>query len=75
MNRERRRQLRQWNAKIEALKSELENILCDEQDCYDNIPENLQGSSRAMDSEEAIEQMEEAIEIVDEVIEAIDNIV
>ena len=42
----------------------LEDVLQEEQDYYDNIPENLQSGMRAMDSEEAIEHMEEALELL-----------
>ena len=44
----------------------LDNIKDDEQDYYDNIPENLQYSQRAEDSEEAIEQLEEALDLLNE---------
>lgn len=73
MNKNRRKELRQWNEKIEALKDELENILMDEQEYYDNIPENLQYSSRAEDSETAIGCLEEALDIIDEVIDKIEE--
>jgi hypothetical protein len=75
MNKDRRRQLRQWNKKAEALKDELENILWDEQNYYDNIPENLQYSSRAEDSQEAIDCMEEAVEILGEAIDKVEEII
>lgn len=74
MNRDRRRQLRQWIIKAEELKSEMEDILWDEQSYYDNIPENLQYSSRATNSEEAINSMEEAIEILSEAIDEVEGI-
>ena len=74
MNKDRRRQLRLWIEKAEALKSELEDILWDEQNYYDNIPENLQYSSRATDSEEAINSMEAAIEIFSEAIDEVEGI-
>lgn len=45
----------------------LDNIKDDEQDYYDNIPENLQSSQRAEDSEQAIEYMEEALDLLNEV--------
>ncbi len=45
----------------------LDNIKDDEQDYYDNIPENLQYSQRAEDSEQAIEYMEEALDLLNEV--------
>lgn len=75
MNKERRRQLRQWSKKAGILKDELESILWDEQNYYDNIPENLQYSSRAEDSEEAIGYMEEAIEVFGEAIDKVDDII
>lgn len=76
MNKDRRKKLMEWAKKADAwitrgneLKSELENICSDEQDAFDNMPENLQGSSRGMDSEEAIEVMNEAIESMENAIE------
>ena len=45
----------------------LDSIKDDEQDYYDNIPENLQYSQRAEDSEQAIEYMEEALDLLNEV--------
>jgi hypothetical protein len=48
----------------------LDSIKDDEQDYYDNIPENLQYSQRAEDSEQAIECMEEALDMLNEVYDA-----
>lgn len=45
----------------------LEDVLYDEEDTYDNIPENLQGSWRAMESEEAIDAMNDAIELLTDI--------
>lgn len=45
----------------------LENIKDDEQDYYDNIPENLQYSQRAEDSEQAIENMDDALYLLNDV--------
>ena len=77
MNKDRRKQLMEWVKKANVwiaqgddLKSELENICSDEQDCFDNMPENLQGSMRGMDAEEAIDAMNEAIESMSNAIEA-----
>lgn len=44
----------------------LENIKDDEQDYYDNIPENLQYSQRAEDSEQAIENMDDALYLLND---------
>ena len=77
MNKNRRKELMEWVKKADAwitqgeeLKSRLENICSDEQDSFDNMPENLQSSMRAMDAEEAIDAMNEAIESMDNAIEA-----
>lgn len=48
----------------------LDNIKDDEQNYYDNIPENLQYSQRAEDSEAAIENLEEALDLLNEVYDA-----
>lgn len=45
----------------------LENIKDEEKDYYDNIPENLQYSQRAEDSETAIENLEEALDLLNKV--------
>lgn len=42
----------------------LEDVLDAEEDTYDNIPENLQGSWRAEESEKAIDALNETIELL-----------
>lgn len=42
----------------------LEEVLYAEEDAYDNIPENLQGSWRAEESEEAIDALNDAIDLL-----------
>lgn len=77
MNKNRRKEIMVWNRKVEEwiahgeeLKNELENICSDEDEYFNNMPENLQGSQRGMDAEEAIDCMNEAIECMDNAIEA-----
>ena len=48
----------------------LDNIKDDEQSYYDNIPENLQYSQRAEDSEQAIEYMEDALDLLNDIYDA-----
>ena len=74
MNKARIKQLINWQKKAEELKEELESILYDEQDYFDNMPENLQGSMKGIDSEEVINQLEDAISALEEAIDSIDNI-
>ncbi len=47
--------------------NDLDNIKSDEEDYYDNIPENLQYSQKAEDSEQAIDNLEEALNLLNEV--------
>ena len=75
MNKIRRQQLKKWLEDIENIKGELETICSDEQDYFDNMPENFQGSQRGMDAEEAIEQMEEAVSSIEDAISIIEEIV
>lgn len=75
MNKSRRQQLRKWLEDIEAIKNELERIIEDEQEYYDNIPENLQGSERASDSEEAIDNMNEAVSTIEEAMGIVEDVV
>lgn len=58
-----------------GLIDELDTLKGEEQDYYDNIPENLQNSQRAQDSEQAIDNLEEALDLLNEVYNAdeIDN--
>ena len=75
MNNKRRQQLRKLIEKMETLKDELEIIESDEQEYFDTMPENLQGSTNGMNSEAAIDKMEDAIACVEEAIEAIEEII
>lgn len=76
MNKARRKELSEVIRKLNIAKdrddlysiiNELDSIKDDEQDYYDNIPENLQYSQRAEDSEQAIDNLEEALDLLNEV--------
>lgn len=75
MNKNRRKQLEDICKKLEELNDKLDGILSDEQDYFDNMPENLQGSMRGSDSEEAIDLMEEAIGSIEAAIDTINEII
>ena len=64
MNKQRRKKIGNITDKINKIKTELNNIhtelsliSSDEQDTFDNMPENLQGSERGMISEEALDNV------------------
>lgn len=58
---------------IESIKDEIEDILWEEEDSYDNMPENLQYSIRGEESNEAIDNLEDAVDFLEEVIDIFDS--
>lgn len=75
MNKNRRQQLREWIERVNVIKDGLESILVEEEEYFDNIPENLQGSMNGMNSEESIDKMNDAIVCIEEAIESIEEII
>ena len=61
MNLKRRTQLRK---SIDLL----DNVICDEQNAYDNMPENLQDSEKGEIMEEGIDNLNEARDILEEML-------
>ena len=59
---------------IESTKDELEDILWEEQDAYDNMPENLQYSMRGEESSDAIDSLQEAIDALEEAIDTLNEL-
>lgn len=76
MNKQRRGQLQDIIARLEIISEDLESLRDEEDDYRDNIPENLQGSEKYENSENASYSMDEAIDnissAVDSINEAID---
>ena len=66
MNKQRRREIDLIIAKIEDAKIHLENIIQEEQDFLDNMPENMQAGDRGQKSEEAVSNLETALDQLDE---------
>ena len=71
MNKERRKRIASAIRKIEDL---VQDILADEQEAYDNMPEGLQASENGMVSEEAQENLEAAIDSLEEAISYLEEI-
>ena len=75
MNRIRRDKIVKVIQVIGSARDSLEDIINEEQEYYDNIPENLLGGERAESSEEAIGIMESIFESLNEVIDELGDIV
>lgn len=78
MNKERRKKLDLLGIKmgnivkeIEDIKNQLNDVLVDEENAFDSMPEGLQVSERGMNSEESIDLM---YDIKDKLEQCIDNI-
>lgn len=83
MNEPRRKNLREVIRSLQTMKEEtlcplhdlLEDTASEEEETRDSFPENLQGSDRYCDSEEASESMEEALSAMDDMMDAIENVI
>lgn len=71
MNKQRRKQIQDAIMKIESL---VQNILDEEQEAYDNMPENLQLSENGMISEDAQESLDAAIDALEEAVSCLEEI-
>ncbi len=68
MNNTRRKALQKIYAAIEEVKSDLENIYDEEQEAFENIPENLEGSERYEAAENAVDNLDSAFSDLDDVL-------
>ena len=75
MNKQRRKEIQNAIKLLDGVKEQLENILSDESDYFDNMPENLQGSSRGEESENAIDVMQDVIDELDNCISNLTEII
>ena len=74
MNKQRRKNIKNNIDALGVIKNNLEDILAEEEDYFNNIPENLQGSIRGEESEEAIDTLTEMIDAIEECIDNLDSI-
>lgn len=71
MNNARRKALNSIIERLEDLKGDLQTVLDEEQDAFDNLPEGLQMSERGETMETAIDNMAEAVDAFDDLAELI----
>lgn len=75
MNNKRRKTLESISAKIIDACNELREVQSEEEECRDNMPENLQNSDRYMQSEEACDQLAECVDALEDVSMILDEII
>ena len=74
MNKQRRKKINDNINILGSIKSNLESILSDEEYSFENMPENLQGSIRGEESENAIDLLYEAINNLDDIMNSLTEI-
>lgn len=72
MNKSRRERLNAALVKLQQVAQSIDRIKDEEQDCMDNMPENLQSSDRYRAMENAVDHLEDAIESIQEAAGCID---
>ncbi len=75
MNKERRTQIKQLTNELEDIKTKLKYISRKEEGILDNIPENLQGTDRYSESENAIDVLDDVVDDLESAIESLNEIV
>lgn len=73
MNEERRSKLRDAVGFLDRASAIVDTVYDKEQDCLDNMPENLQNTERYEHMEDAVDHLNDALERLDEVKEHIQS--
>ena len=73
MNALRRKRLARISDQLEILKAELEDLLQDEEEARDNIPEGLQESPIYEKADKACDDLEAAIDSLEEALSSIEE--
>ena len=71
MNKQRRKQIEGMIDKLDNIKEHISDILDDEQNAFDNMPESIQYSERGYNMQEAIDNLDDSI---GNIVDAIDNL-
>ena len=75
MNKERRTQIKKLTNELEDVKTKLKYILRKEEGILDNTPENLQGTDRYSESENAIDVLDDVVDGLESAIESLSEII
>lgn len=75
MNKERRKKLESIAGELYMLKDKLEEVMEDERDAFDSLPESLQESERGQDMEQNADDLEEQVGNLDDIIDAINDVI
>ena len=74
MNKARRKSIQDVADQLEELKSTLEDIQYEEEECRDNIPDNLKGSARYEAADEACNTLSDAVSDLEDIISSLSEL-
>lgn len=73
MNNSRRSRIDKSKSYLELALDMIRDILFEEQDSYNNLPENLQDSERGNAMEDCIQNLEDSIDSIEEALEYLEE--
>lgn len=74
MNKARRKRIENIISKLEDLSVEIEEVMNEEQEAYDNLPEPIQYSERGENMEGYISSLDDAMNYVSDAISSLEEI-
>lgn len=74
MNKKRRRQIEKIRELLTDCREELNDVISEEEECLENIPESLQGSERYGESEEFLDLMNDALSNIESAVDSLEEI-
>lgn len=75
MNKLKRKEIQSIIERLEDIKSDIEAIQEEEQDCYDNLPEGIQDSERGEAISENADDLESASSDLEDIISNLQDII
>ena len=73
MNKERRKRIQEVASQIDLLKGEVEDILSEEEEYKENIPENMQSGERYDTAEAACDNLQSAVDCIEEALSCLEE--
>ena len=75
MNKKRRSVLREINERLSTIKDEIETVMDDEQEAYDNLPDGIRDGDRGEQMADNVSELQSVIDSLEsDVIDKIDTI-
>ena len=74
MNNQRRKEIAKAVAMLDDVYDILDDVNCDENDAYDNMPENLQDGDRAFNMQDNIDKLDNACSSINEIMDSLNEI-